>query len=145
MLLILLLNTQILNVDTIFTNLVFKLQDVVIMIVWNAWPHWFLWWFFNCINCLRCLVLIIYIFIKTLYGWFSWIQFVIEAEIFIFIIFYWVLCNNIDVLLILIFGFKFRRNNFLIYNVVNIGISSNRNLNFSKGLRSIIKTISNRC
>ena len=145
MLLILLLNTQILNVDTIFTNLVFKLQDVVIMIVWNAWPHWFLWWFFNCINCLRCLVLIIYIFIKTLYGWFSWIQFVIEAEIFIFIIFYWVLCNNIDVLLILIFGFKFRRNNFLIYNVVNIGISSNRNLNFSKRLRSIIKTISNRC
>ena len=143
MLLVLLLNSQILYVNAIFTNLVFKLLNVVIIIVWKTWPHWFFWWLFNCINCLRCLVLIIDIFIETLHGGFSWIQFVIKTEIFIFIIFNWALCNNIDVLLICVFGFILWRNYLLINNFINIGISSNGNLDFSKRLWAIIKTISN--
>jgi hypothetical protein len=145
MLLILFLNTQILYVNAIFTNLVFKLQYVVIIIIWNTWPHWFIWWLFNCINCLRCLVLIIDIFIETLYGGFSRIQFVIKTEILIFIILNWALCNNINVLLIRIFGFILWRNYLLINNFINIGISSNGNLDFSERLWAIIKTISNWC
>ena len=153
MLLILLLNAQILDVNIIFTNLIFKLffmvafDGTVIKIFRNTGSYRFIRRLYNGFNSLGRLVLVIQILIETLNSWFSWIYFIIETEVFVFVKLHWIFSDDINVLFIWIFGhrYKLRRNEFLINNIFDILINSYRDLYFAKWLRIMIETFPNWC
>ena len=139
MLLILLLYAKILYVYVIFTNLIFKLffvvafDCIVIKIDWYTRSYRFIWRLNNGFDCLGSLVLVIQIFVKTLNCWFSWINFIIETEILVFVKLHWIFGDNINILIIWLFWprSELRRSKFLIYNVFDILINSYRYFYFA--------------
>jgi hypothetical protein len=126
---------------------VVALDGVVIKIIRYTRSYRFARRFYYSFYSLRCFVLVIQIFIETLNCWFSWIYFIIKTEVFIFIIFYWILCYHINVLFLWIFRNRSElcRHKFLINQMFNVFINSYRDLDFPEWLRIMIETFFNWC